>query len=293
MQRYGGTWTALITPFDASGEVDFAALRRLVRRQVEAGVTGISPVGTTGESPTTTADEDRRIIEAVVEAADGEAMVMAGTGSNVTLHAMEYTRAAKAAGADCCMVVSPYYNKPTPSGLVMHYEAVADEGLPVIVYNIKGRTGSNVETDTLMRIAEHEMVAGVKEASGDPEQMREVLRARPDGFTVLSGDDALTLELMEMGGDGVVSVCANIAPGEVAAMVRAALDGDWDAARRGARELGELFETLFIETNPVPVKYCAHRLGLCELVYRLPMCAPEDGSRAALDRLLERYGFAK
>ncbi|MDO8576672.1 MAG: 4-hydroxy-tetrahydrodipicolinate synthase, partial [bacterium] len=166
-KKYSGAWTALITPFKTDGSLDEAALRKLVRMQIEGGITGIVPVGTTGESPTTTADEDRKIIEIAVEESAGRVPVMAGTGSNNTHEAILYTEAAKKAGADACLVVTPYYNKPTPDGLKQHYAAVADIGLPVIVYNIKGRTGINIDTDTLMEIAQHPMIVGVKEASGD------------------------------------------------------------------------------------------------------------------------------
>lgn len=311
-RKYAGTWTALITPFKSDGSLDEAALRALVRRQAENGVTGIVPVGTTGESPTTTMEEDMRIFEIAVaeckgkgkgrgETGAGAPMVMAGTGSNCTSDAVHYTENALKAGCDACLVVSPYYNKPTPAGLKLHFQAVADVGLPVIVYNIKGRTGINIDTETLMEIAEHKNVVGVKEASGDLNQMKEVIERRvslegDDGdggrirdFTVLSGDDGLTLELVKMGGDGVISVASNIVPGNVSEMVKYALEGSFEEASKINEYLAKLFKDLFVETNPIPVKYLASRMGLCELVYRLPMCEPGEKARAVLEQLVTKY----
>jgi len=295
-QKYAGTWTAIITPFKEDGSVDEMALRNLVRRQVDNGVTGVVPVGTTGESPTTTAEEDNRIFEVVVEEVkkcneelDKSARVMAGTGSNNTMDAIKYTENAKAAGADCCLVVSPYYNKPTPEGLRRHYKAIASVGLPVIVYNIKGRTGQNIDTDTLMDIAEHHMIVGVKEASGDIDQMKEVIARRPDDFTVLSGDDSLTLDLIRAGGHGVVSVSSNVVPDKISEMVEYALDGNWEEAGKLGEEYGRMFNELFCETNPIPVKYCVAKMGLCQLAYRLPMVEPSEKAIMILDEMMEHY----
>ncbi len=292
-KKYAGTWTALITPFKKDGGLDEAALRILVRRQIEGGVTGIVPIGTTGESPTTLAAEDRRAIEIVVEEAAGKVQVMAGTGSNSTREAVTYTKAAKEVGAGSCLVVAPYYNKPTPDGLKLHYAAIADVGLPVIVYNIKGRTGINIDTDTLMEMAQNPMIVGVKEASGDIAQMKDVLARRPDDFTVLCGDDAMTLDLMRAGGDGVISVASNIVPREVSTLVRHAAAGEWDEAEKVNEHLADMFKKLFIESNPIPVKYCAARMGTCELVYRLPLCPPTATSQTVLDTLLKDYGLLK
>ncbi len=290
-KTYAGTWTALITPFKKNGSLDEGALRILVQKQIEGGVTGIVPVGTTGESPTTTAEEDKRIVEIVVEEAKGRVKVMAGTGSNCTKDAVEYTKEAKNAGADACLVVAPYYNKPTPEGLKQHYAAIADVGLPVIVYNIKGRTGINIDTDTLMEIAKHPMIVGVKEASGDINQMKDVIARRSDNFTVLSGDDGMTLELMRAGGDGVISVASNIFPREVSTLVEHAAKGEGTEAEKIQTKLADAFTKLFIESNPIPVKYCAHKMGLCELAYRLPMCPPTEKSKAVLDTMLKQYGL--
>ncbi|MDA1060351.1 MAG: 4-hydroxy-tetrahydrodipicolinate synthase [bacterium] len=297
--KYAGTWTAIITPFNEDSSVDEISLRKIVRRQVENGVTGVVPVGTTGESPTTTYEEDKRIFEVTIdevkksnEEFGRSAMVMAGTGSNSTMDAIKYTEAAKDAGADCCLVVAPYYNKPTPEGLRRHYKAIASVGLPVIVYNIKGRTGINIDTDTLMDIAEHHMIVGVKEASGDIEQMKDVLARRPDDFAVLSGDDVITLDLIRAGGDGVISVSSNVVPDKVSEMVQYALEGNWEEAEKLGEEYARMFDELFCETNPIPVKYCVAKMGLCELSYRLPMVEPSEKAIMILDEMMEHYGLS-
>ena len=301
-----------MTPFRKDGRVDEEALRRMVQRQIAAGVTGIVPVGTTGESPTTTTEEDARIFEIVVEEtkkfAQGggrKVLVMAGAGSNSTHEAAEYIGNAKKAGADCCLIVSPYYNKPTQKGLRMHYLALAELGLPIIVYNIKGRTGVNIETDTLMEIAKHPMIVGVKEASGDMAQIKDVLARREvlendealavggvaKEFTVLSGDDGLTLEVMKNGGDGVVSVAGNLVPRELSEMVAMAASGDFEGAAAVNEKFARLFKDIFVETNPIPVKYIASRMGLCELSFRLPMCEPEDKTKEYLEETMKAYGL--
>lgn len=295
-RTYAGTWTAIITPFKDDGSIDEVALRGLVRRQVDSGVTGVVPVGTTGESPTTTMEEDRRIFEIVVDEVAGRAKVMAGTGSNCTADAVKYTKNAKEAGCDCCLVVTPYYNKPTPAGLKSHFAEVCKVGMPVVVYNIKGRTGVNIDTDTLMEIAQSEMVVAVKEASGDLEQMKEVIARRGetavgDDFAVLSGDDGLTLDLIKEGGDGVVSVASNIVPDKVSELVQLGLAGKLEEAESLNNELAEMFDKLFIETNPIPAKYLASKMGLCGLNFRLPMCPPTEETAAILDELANNYNL--
>ena len=256
---YAGAWTALITPFKADGSLDEDALRRLVNFQIDNGITGIVPLGTTGESPTMSPQEDHRTIEIVVEETRGRVRVIAGTGSNCTREAVDYTQAAKVAGADACLVVAPYYNKPTPEGLKLHYKAIAEVGLPVIVYNIKSRCGINIETDTLMEMAKDPMIVGVKEASGNIEQMKEVIGRRPVDFTVLSGDDNMTFPLMQSGGDGIISVAANIIPNDVAELVRLAATGAWKEAEKQNGRLANLFKHMFIETNPIPLKRSEER----------------------------------
>ncbi len=297
-RKYAGTWTAIVTPFAKDGSVDESALRNMVQRQIASGVTGIVPVGTTGESPTTTTEEDAKIFQIVVEerdkavAAGGpRVMVMAGAGSNSTHEASEYIGNAKKAGVDCCLIVSPYYNKPTQKGLRLHYLALAELGLPIIVYNIKGRTGVNIETDTLMEIAKHPMIVGVKEASGDMVQIKDVLARRPADFTVLSGDDGLTIEVMKNGGDGVVSVAGNLVPKELSEMVKFASEGNFEEAEKINTNLVRLFKDIFVETNPIPVKYIASRMGLCELSFRLPMCEPEDKTKEYLEETIKQYGL--
>lgn len=295
-RKYAGTWTAIVTPFAKDGSVDEEALRKMVQRQIAGGVTGIVPVGTTGESPTTTTEEDARIFQIVVEERDKavanggpRVMVMAGAGSNSTHEASEYIGNAKKAGVDCCLIVSPYYNKPTQKGLRLHYLALAELGLPIIIYNIKGRTGVNIETDTLMEIAKHPMIVGVKEASGDMVQIKDVLARRPEDFTVLSGDDGLTIEVMKNGGDGVVSVAGNLVPKELSEMVKFASEGNFEEAEKINQNLARLFKDIFVETNPIPVKYIASRMGLCELAFRLPMCEPEDKTKEYLEETIKFY----
>ncbi|MCX6734690.1 MAG: 4-hydroxy-tetrahydrodipicolinate synthase [Candidatus Peregrinibacteria bacterium] len=295
-RKYAGTWTAIVTPFAKDGSVDEAAMRKMVQRQIAAGVTGVVPVGTTGESPTTTTEEDARIFQIVVEERDKavasggpRVMVMAGAGSNSTHEASEYIGNAKKAGVDCCLIVSPYYNKPTQKGLRLHYLALAELGLPIIVYNIKGRTGVNIETDTLMEIAKHPMIVGVKEASGDMVQIKDVLARRPADFTVLSGDDGLTIEVMKNGGDGVVSVAGNLVPKELSEMVRFASEENFEEAEKINVNLSRLFKDIFVETNPIPVKYIASKMGLCELSFRLPMCEPEDKTKEYLEETIKFY----
>ena len=288
-RKYAGTWTALITPFKQDGSLDEKALRLMVERQIKGGITGVVPMGTTGESPTLTGEEAVRLFEIVMDQVAGRVRVMAGTGSNCTASAVHHTENAKKAGVDCCLVVCPYYNKPTPAGLIQHYHAIADVGLPVIVYNIKGRTGINIDTDTLMQIAEHERVVGVKEASGNLDQMKEVIARRSDDFTVLCGDDGLTLDLISAGGDGVVSVASNIIPDRVVEMVKEAMAGNRENAKHLNNELSRIFKEIFIESNPIPVKYIMHRMGYCDLTYRLPMCPPTEKSRGILDDLIHSY----
>ncbi len=290
MQRLRGTFTALITPFTAEGEVDEEGFRKLVRMQIEAGVAGIVPLGSTGESSTLEPEEQERIIQLAVEEAQGRLTVIVGTGSNSTRHAVESTRRAKELGADCAMVVSPYYNKPTPEGMFRHYRAVSEVGLPVLVYNIAGRTARNIETSTLARIAELPGIVGVKEGSGDIAQIMDVIQTigrEKEGFSVLSGDDALAYPLLALGGDGLVSTAANLLPRRVADLVDAALEGDMETARIRHYDLLPLFRGLFVETNPIPIKQAMAWAGLPAGDCRLPLCGMEEANmqklKAALD----------
>ena len=277
---FTGCGTALVTPFSRDGALDEAAVRRLARRQIDAGIHFLVPVGTTGESPTLSEDERVRVVELVVEEAAGRVPVLAGAGGYDTREVVHVGRRMKRAGAAGLLSVTPYYNKPTPEGLFQHYSAIAGEvGLPVIVYNVPGRTGVNVDVATLARLAGIPNVAGVKEASGNVSQMCEICRTLPDSFIVLSGDDALTLPLMAIGGHGIISVASNEAPAAMSRMVELAQAGDFAGAREIHARLMPLFSANFVEANPIPVKAAMAQMGLLEEVYRLPMVPPRPESR--------------
>jgi len=268
---FEGVLTALITPF-RDGEVDEPALRGLVERQIEAGIDGLVPCGSTGESATLSHDEHNRVVAITIDAAAGRVPVVAGTGSNSTAEAISLTAHAKEAGAAGALLLSPYYNKPTQQGIYEHYEAVAREtALPLLIYNIPGRTASNIAPQTIGRLAQLEHIVGIKEASGDLDQIAHVVAACPEDFAVLSGDDALTLPLMSVGGKGVISTSSNVAAGQMAELVRTFASGDAEGARRFHHELLPLFDALFCETNPIPVKAACAALGWCDGEIRLPM----------------------
>jgi 4-hydroxy-tetrahydrodipicolinate synthase len=288
-----GCATALVTPFKADGAVDEERLAALVRRQIEGGVRLLVPCGTTGESATLTEEEDRLVIRLTIEAAHGAheaARVIAGTGSNSTVAAIEYARAARDAGADAVLVVAPFYNKPTQSGLYAHFRAVAEsiDGLPVVIYNVPGRTSSNITAETALRLARDvENIVAVKEASGDLSQIMAILRERPENFRVLSGDDALTLPLIALGADGVISVASNEAPGLMARLCDLALAGSWDEARALHFRLLPLMEVNFIESSPGPVKAALRLMNLLEENFRLPLVPIQEKSRARVREVLE------
>lgn len=291
-QPFTGCGTALVTPFTRSGELDETGLRRLVRRQLEAGIHFLVPCGTTGESPTLDRHERRRVVEIVVEEAAGRVPVLAGAGGYDTREAVEAAREMAGAGADGLLSVTPYYNKPTPDGLERHYAAIAAATpLPVVVYNVPGRTGCNVDPATLRRLAAIPTVAGVKEASGSISQICEVCAAVPPGFLVLSGDDAVTLPAMAVGARGVISVASNQVPAELSAMVEAAERNDFAAARAIHQRLLPLMLANFAESNPIPVKATLAMMGLVEEVYRLPLVPPRAETRARLARVLEELGL--
>ncbi len=270
-----GVYTALITPFTSTGAIDVGALKRLIEYQIESGVDGLVPCGTTGESPTLSHAEHDRMVELTVQFADGRVPVIAGTGSNATSEAIQLSQHAEQTGADAVLLVSPYYNKPTQKGLYQHFKAIAESvSVPCIVYNIKGRTAVNVETETLAALMnEYENIAAVKEASGDIEQIKSVISRRHDRFKVLSGDDNMTVNLIEAGGDGVISVAANLIPAQVKDMVETALKGDISGARQLEEKLMPLFQACFLETNPIPIKTAMALYGWCEEAFRLPMCS--------------------
>ncbi len=273
-----GVHTALVTPFAEDGSVDTAALGALIDAQIEAGISGLVPCGTTGESPTLSHHEHDGVIAFTVKRAAGRVPVIAGTGSNSTEEAVQLSRHAQMAGADAVLLVNPYYNKPTQKGLYLHFKTVADAvDIPVMLYNIAGRSGVNLETTTLVRLAQEcPNIVAVKEASGSLEQMRQVLQQAPAGFTVLSGDDNLTVDLLEAGGHGVVSVASNLLPAAMGDMVRSALAGDLTAARAAETRLAPFFSACFCETNPIPIKTALAQHGWCRESFRLPLCSLED-----------------
>ncbi|HEY1403319.1 MAG TPA: 4-hydroxy-tetrahydrodipicolinate synthase [Pyrinomonadaceae bacterium] len=290
-----GCATALVTPFKADGAVDEKRLTALVERQVEGGVRLLVPCGTTGESATLTEEEDRLVIRLTIEAARGRgARVIAGTGSNSTAAAIEYARGAREASADAVLVVAPFYNKPTQDGLYAHFRAVAEsiEGLPVVIYNVPGRTSSNIAAPTALRLARDvENIVAVKEASGDLSQIMAILRERPDNFRVLSGDDALTLPMIALGADGVISVASNETPDLMARLCDLALAGHWEEARALHFRLLPLMEVNFIESSPGPVKAAMKLMNLLEENFRLPLVPVEEKSRARVRAVLEELGL--
>jgi 4-hydroxy-tetrahydrodipicolinate synthase len=291
---FQGSLVAMVTPF-RDGRIDEDKLRELVEFHVANGTDGLVPCGTTGESPTLTHDEHRRVVEVVVQQARGRIPVVAGTGSNSTATTIELTRHAAETGAQGALLVTPYYNKPTQQGLYEHFRAIAQAvpDLPLIVYNIQGRTAVNVETDTLARLAQIPNIVGVKEASGSLDQMTAVILACGPDFTVLSGDDTLTLPLMAVGGRGVISVVANILAREVADVTHAALEGDFKQARDLHLKVFPVSKAMFIETNPIPVKEAMAMLGMVRAEWRLPMCPMAPANREKLRQVLLRAGVLK
>ncbi|PYM91403.1 MAG: 4-hydroxy-tetrahydrodipicolinate synthase [Candidatus Rokuibacteriota bacterium] len=294
-QTFQGSFVAMVTPFARDGKVDEAKLRELVELHVTHGTDGLIPCGTTGESPTLNHDEHKRVVETVIEAARGRIKVVAGTGSNSTSEAIDLTKHAERAGANGALVVNPYYNKPTQEGLYRHYRAVAESvAIPIVAYNIQSRTAVNVETDTLARLARDvRNIVGVKEASGSLDQMSHVIQACGPDFSVLSGDDNITLPLLAIGGSGVISVIANILPRETSEMVHAALDGDWKRARELHYRLFPLARAAFLETNPIPIKEAMAMAGMIEPEFRLPMCRMSDANREKLRAILKAYALVK
>jgi 4-hydroxy-tetrahydrodipicolinate synthase len=289
---FTGCGTALVTPFTADGGLDEPAIRRLARRQVDSGIHFLVPCGTTGESPTLSADERRRVVELVVEEAAGRAPVLAGAGGYDTREVIESVAMMAAAGAQGILSVTPYYNKPTQEGLFQHYRAIAEStSLPIVVYNVPGRTGCNVEPATLARLTAIRNIVGVKEASGNILQICEVCRSVPDHFLVLSGDDAITLPVMSVGGRGVISVASNEVPAEMARLVELVEQNDWTGARALHERLLPLLTVNFVESNPIPVKAAMARLGLLTESYRLPMVPPREESRVKIDRVLSELGL--
>jgi 4-hydroxy-tetrahydrodipicolinate synthase len=287
-----GCGTALVTPLTRSGVLDEPTLRRLTRRQIDAGIHFLVPCGTTGESPTLSARERARVVEIVVEESAGRVPVLAGAGGYNTEEVIEIAREMQHAGANGILSVTPYYNKPSQEGLFQHYRAIADRvSLPIIVYNVPARTGCNVEVATLVRLSGIAGIVGVKEASGNMTQICEVCRAVPDDFVVLSGDDALTLPAMAVGARGVISVASNEVPSDMVQLVEAAESGNFSLARALHARLLPLMQINFVEANPIPVKAAMAMMGLLEERYRLPLVPPSEPSRARLAAVLNSYGL--
>ncbi|MDD5021017.1 MAG: 4-hydroxy-tetrahydrodipicolinate synthase [Endomicrobiaceae bacterium] len=290
---FSGSYTAIVTPFK-NGKVDFDAFEKLIKLQYEAGITGIVPCGTTGESATLSHQEHDEVIEAAVKFAKGKLKVFAGTGSNSTTEAIRLSKHAEEVGCDGVLLVSPYYNKPTQQGLYLHYREIANAvKIPIILYNIQGRTSVNIEPKTIAKLAQDcKNIVAVKEASGSLDQMSQIKVLSPD-LTLLSGDDSLTLPLMSIGGVGVISVLSNIMPKEVADLVNTVLKGDFQTAQKMHYKLFPIVKAMFIETNPIPVKTAMEMMGLCSGDLRLPMCPISDGNKEILRKTLLNYGLIK
>lgn len=287
--KWAGAYTAIVTPFARDGAVDYARFKDLVEFQIEGGVDGLVPVGTTGESPTLDYKEHERVIEVAIETARRRVKIIAGTGANSTAEALELTRHAKDAGADATLQVTPYYNKPNALGLTRHFSAVADLGLPVVLYNVPGRTGKEIPIDVVVELSKHPHVVAIKEAAGSVDRVSQIVTRC--GLEVLSGDDSLTLPMMSVGAVGVISVASNVAPRAVADLVHHALAGRWAEARALHIKYYPLFADLFIDTNPIPVKTALALLGRIEDVYRLPMCEMNEGLKKRLEQTMRACGL--
>ncbi|MBN2161868.1 MAG: 4-hydroxy-tetrahydrodipicolinate synthase [Pontiellaceae bacterium] len=286
---FSGVYTALVTPFAADGSVDYEKLEELVEFQIAAGVAGIVPVGTTGESPTLRTPEHLKVIEVVTTVAAGRCKVMAGTGANSTDEAIELTEAAKAFGVDGTLQVTPYYNKPNNAGLIKHFSAVADLGLPVCLYNVPGRSAREIPLEVVAELAKHPHIVSIKEAAGSVERVTQIKQLCD--IEVLSGDDSLALPMIKEGALGVISVASNIIPAELVALVKHALAGEFDAAQILHDKYARTFDHLFIDTNPIPIKAAMAMKGMLEEVYRLPMCSTTDENKAVLRATLETAGI--
>lgn len=290
--NFEGVYTALITPFTADGGIDEESLRKLVDFQVKAGISGLVPMGTTGESPTMSHEEHIRAIEIVIDQNEGRVPIIAGSGSNCTQEAIEITYQAMECGADASLQVAPYYNKPTQEGFYRHFTAIADKvDIPIIVYNIPGRSGKNIENSTMLKLAEHPNIVGVKEASGNIGQMMDIIANSPDDFAVLSGDDNLAFPLTALGGKGVISVASNVIPDKMMEMISAALNDDIVKGRILHYSLLPLFKGLFLETNPIPIKYAMFLKGMIEESYRLPLCSMSKENKQTFQEMFSKLGI--
>jgi len=287
---FKGCFVAIVTPFK-NGEIDEDNFRGLIRFQLEKGVDGIVPCGTTGESPTLSYEEHKRLIRITVEEVGGKVPVIAGTGSNSTKEAEELTIYAKEVGADGALVITPYYNKPTQKGMEIHYRKLAEIGIPIIIYNVPSRTGVNILPSTVATLSKLENIAGIKEASGSMDQISSIISSCDPDFAVLSGDDSLTLPILSLGGVGVISVLANILPHEVTQMVKAWLEGETEIARELHYRLFPLFKAMFIETNPIPVKTAMAKLKMIPKEWRMPMCEMQQENEEKLEKILLKHGL--
>ncbi len=289
---FTGCGTALVTPFRRDLSLDEETLRKLVARQIQAGINFLVPCGTTGENPTLTRAEHLRVVEITLEEAKGKVPVLAGAGGYNTQEVIEVARELERMGADGLLSVTPYYNKPTQEGLLQHYQAIAKAvRIPIIVYSVQGRTGVNIEPATLARLAQIENIIGVKEASGNIAQMANVIQEVPSTFTVLCGDDAITIPLMALGGRGVISVVSNQIPSEMTQLTQACLRNDFETARRIQAKYLPLMNVNFVESNPIPVKAAMGLMGLLEPVYRLPLCPPMPASLSRIEKVLDSVGL--
>ncbi len=285
---FTGVYTALVTPFHADGSVDYQKLADLVEFNIAGGVAGLVPVGTTGESPTLRPDEHLRVIKTVVDVADGRCKVIAGTGANSTTEAVELTQAAKVFGIDGTLQVTPYYNKPNASGLIQHFSAVADLGVPVVLYNVPGRSACEIPLAVVAELAQHDSIVSIKEAAGSVQRVTDIKKLC--NIEVLSGDDSLALPMIKEGALGVISVASNIIPAEVVSLVSAALAADDGTAQSLHDKYAQLFDDLFIDTNPIPIKAAMAMKGLLEENYRLPMCSTTDENKVVLEASLKNSG---
>jgi len=287
-----GCGTALVTPFKSDTQLDLEAFRKLIRWQLDSGIHFLVPSGTTGESVTLNEEEYRKVIRTCVETAAGAVPVVAGAGTNNTAQAIHLATIAQQEGADALLAVTPYYNKPTQEGLVLHFSKIAESiSLPVVLYNVPGRTIINITAETALRLAQVDNIIALKEASGDLGQVMQILNRRPSDFVVLSGDDSLTLPIMAMGGEGIISVASNLIPAEMSQMVDLALSGKWDEAKKIHYRYLDLMELNFIESSPIPVKYALSRMGKLEEAYRLPLCPLSDPSKKVMDQELDKLNL--
>jgi 4-hydroxy-tetrahydrodipicolinate synthase len=292
MVKLEGAFTAMVTPFTEKNEVDEEGFRTNIDFQIEKGISGLVPVGTTGESPTLTQREHERVIEIAVDQINGRVPTIAGAGSNNTVESLHYLKHAADVGADAALVITPYYNKPTQQGLIEHYKTLAEAvDIPIVMYNVPGRTGVNMLPETTAELAKIDNIVAMKNASGSVDQASKEVLLTPDNFTVLSGDDGLTLPMMAVGAKGVISVASNIVPDRVTEMVKLALDGDFDKAREKHFELYNLFKVIFLETNPTPIKAAMKMLGMPAGDPRLPLVPMSDAGSEKMKKVLQDLGL--